>query len=134
MMIDAERGLGRPERGIELARGVDRSSGDDRWAVELAIALSGCRLDLGQPQQALDELQIPQLNPDVAFGYSPDLFDAYAVVLEDLGKQDEANVWSKRADVARRALHEVQSEGDEGVGEVYDTLDPELEIDDEERS
>ena len=123
MMIDCERGLGRPERGIELARGVDRTELGDQWAVELAIALSGCRLDMGQTEQALIELQIPQLKPDVAFSYSPDLFDAYAVVLEDLGRLDEAKLWGERASVAARALSEKQWGEKDNVGDIVDALD-----------
>ena len=126
MMVDAERGLGRPERGIELARGVSREGMPDQWAVELAIALSGCRLDLGQLDQALDELHIPQLDPTTAFSYSPDLFDAYAVVLEDLGRADEAALWSKRADVARKALDDRNVDDYGEVGDVFDTLDDSL--------
>jgi hypothetical protein len=122
MMIDAERGLGRPERGIELARGVDRSTMSDQWVVELAIALSGCRLDLGQTAKALEELQIPQLDPTVAFRYSPDLFDAYAIVLEDLGRADEAAVWGQRATVAAAALSEKTWRDNDGVGDIVDTL------------
>jgi hypothetical protein len=127
MMIDAERGLGRPERGVEQARGVDRGELGDQWAVELAIALSGCRLDMGQPEQALVELQIPQLKPDVAFSYSPDLFDAYAVVLEDLGRLDEAKLWGERATAAARALSEKQWRDRDDVGDIVDALDGEEE-------
>ena len=68
--------------------------------VELAIAMSGARLDLGQTQAALDELEIPQLDPSKAFSYSPALFDAYAVVLDELGRTDEAAEWGRRADLA----------------------------------
>jgi hypothetical protein len=133
MMVDCERGLGRPERGIELARGVDRTELGDQWAVELAIALSGCRLDLGQTEQALIELQIPQLKPDVAFSYSPDLFDAYAVVLEDLGRTDEAALWGERATRAARALSEKQWGEKDNVGDIVDALDGEEEAEVVER-
>jgi hypothetical protein len=134
MMVDCERGLGRPERGIELARGVDRTELGDQWAVELAIALSGCRLDLGQTEQALIELQIPQLKPDVAFSYSPDLFDAYAVVLEDLGRTDEAALWGERATRAARALSEKQWGEKDNVGDIVDALDGEEEAEVVERA
>ena len=104
MMVDCERGLGRPERALELAASVDTSTLDTPVRVELAIARSGARLDLGQAQRALLELQIPELDPNVAFSYSPALFDAYAVVLDDLGRHDEAATWGKRASVAAAAL------------------------------
>jgi hypothetical protein len=44
--------------------------------VELAIAMSGARLDLGQAAVALVELQIPQLDPTTAYSWSPMLFAA----------------------------------------------------------
>jgi hypothetical protein len=122
MMIDAERGLGRPERGIELAREVDRNSLPDAVQVELAIALSGCRMDLGQLDQALVELQIPQLDPKKAFSYSPDLFDAYAVVLADLGRAEEAAIWGERANTAWEALQAQQWDAQDDVGPIVDAL------------
>jgi hypothetical protein len=121
MMIDCERGLGRPQKGIELGRDVDRSALNDGVQVELAIALSGARLDLGQPERALLELDIPQRNPNRAYSYSPALFDAYAVVLAELGREDEAAEWGRRANVAADALAEAQ---DPGVLLVLDSEDP----------
>ncbi|MDO9590945.1 MAG: hypothetical protein Q7J04_07375, partial [Microcella sp.] len=84
--------------------------------VELAIAMSGARLDLGQTQAALDELEIAQLDPSTAFRYSPALFDAYAVVLDELGRTDEADTWGRRADLAAEALAAADAvEGDETI-------------------
>src|SRR5690606_38191534 len=74
MMVDCERGLGRPDRALELGRSVPRKGLPAEVLVELSIAMSGARLDLGQPEAALDELQIPQLDPNTAFSYSPALF------------------------------------------------------------
>jgi hypothetical protein len=54
--------------------------------VELAIAISGARLDLGQAAVALVELQIPQVDPTTAYSWSPRLFAAYGTVLEELGR------------------------------------------------
>ena len=50
--------------------------------------MSGARLDLGQTDAALAELEIPELDPTTAYSYSPALFDAYATVLEELGRDD----------------------------------------------
>ena len=119
MMVDCERGLGRPERGLELSHGVSVDELDIAVRVELAIARSGARLDMGHPDRALLELQIPELNPDVAYSCSPALFDAYAVVLEDLGREAEAATWGRRASVAAEALAEAS--GDEDV--VYVEID-----------
>jgi hypothetical protein len=104
MMVDSERGLGRPDRALELGRSVPRASLPVPVQVELAIAMSGARLDLGDAAAALRELEIPQLDPSTAFSYSPGLFDAYATVLEELGRQAEADEWFRRADIATAAL------------------------------
>jgi hypothetical protein len=104
LMVDSERGLGRPERALELGRSVPRASLPIDVQVELAIAMSGARLDLGQADAALLELQIPQLDPDTAYSWSPGLFDAYATVLEDLGRHREAATWFARSETAAAAL------------------------------
>ena len=124
MMVDCERGLGRPQKALELAHSVDPATLDTAVRVELAIARSGARLDLGQPDRALLELQIPELDPDVAYSYSPALFDAYAVVLEDLGRSEEAAVWGKRATIAAEALAEASGGTADDVIYIADVADP----------
>jgi hypothetical protein len=104
LMVDSERGVGRPDRALELGRSVPRDELPVPVQVELAIAMSGARLDQGNAEAALRELQIPQLDPDRAFEWSPGLFDAYATVLEELGRADEAAEWYERADRAAIAL------------------------------
>lgn len=104
LMVDSERGLGRPERALELGRSVDRETLPADVQATLAIAMSGARLDLGMSREALAELEIPQLDAGRAFGYSPPLFRAYAEVLEELGRDEEAALWRRRADVAEEAL------------------------------
>ena len=66
--------------------------------------MSGARLDLGQAERSLHELDIPELNPDRAFEWSPALFATRATVLEELGREDEAAEWRRRADIAEEAL------------------------------
>src|SRR6185437_16223863 len=63
LIADCERGLGRPERAIELARGPEAAqlTGDD--ADELRMVAAGARADLGQLEQALALLSSPQLDP-----------------------------------------------------------------------
>lgn len=122
LMVDSERGVGRPDRALELARSVPRADLPVPVQVELAIAMSGARLDLGQPDAALLELQIPQLDPDRAFEWSPALFDAYATVLEELGRADEAAEWYGRADRATAALQEAT---DPDGGDVIEIVEEE---------
>lgn len=104
LMVDSERGVGRPDRALEVGRAVDRAALPVDVRVELAIAMSGARLDLGQTERALQELDIPELDPDKAFSWSPALFAARATVLEELGRAEEASQWSRRAEIAAEAL------------------------------
>jgi hypothetical protein len=115
MMVDCERGLGRPEKALELAGDVTRSELSAPIAVELAIARSGARLDLGQVDLALQELEIPQLKPDVAYSYSPALFDSYATILSLMGREDDAATWGELANRAAEALVSTDEDEDEIV-------------------
>jgi len=126
LMVDSERGVGRPEKALELGRSVPRTSLPVPVQVELAIAMSGARLDLGQTEAALNELQIPQLDPNTAFSYSPALFESYGAVLEDLGRTAEAEEWFARADAAAEALEEAQD-----IDDTVMVVEEELEFDDE---
>ena len=115
MMVDCERGLGRPEKALELAGEVNRAELSAPIAVELAIARSGARLDLGQLELALQELEIPQLNPELAYSYSPALFDSYATILSLMGKEQEAERWGE---LANRAAEALESAGDDTDDEI----------------
>lgn len=122
LMVDSERGVGRPDRGLELGRSVNRATLPVAVRVELAIAMSGARLDMGEPQRALGELDIPELDPDRAFEWSPALFAARAAVLEELGRDDEADEWHRRAVVAANALDEASGGAADEVIEVEEIL------------
>lgn len=115
LMVDSERGVGRPDRALELGRSVERSTLSTAVRVELAIAMSGARLDLGDPLRALQELEIPEFDPDRAFDWSPSLFAARATVLEELGREDEAREWHRRAVIAAAALDEASGSGQDEV-------------------
>ena len=97
LIADCERGLGRPERAIDLARGADAAqlTGDD--ADELRIVAAGARADLGQLEQALTLLSTPQLDPNRTGTTAARLFYAYADTLLALGRNDEALQWFLRA-------------------------------------
>ncbi|WP_315073960.1 primosomal protein, partial [uncultured Microbacterium sp.] len=114
LMVDSERGIGRSDRALETGRAVDRSALETPVRVALAIAMSGARLDQGDLELALGELEIPELDPDRAFEWSPALFAARAAVLEDLGRTEEAEFWAHRAEVAAEALG-VDEAGDEEI-------------------
>lgn len=121
LMVEAERALGRPQKGLETGLEADTTALNAEQRAQLAIAMSGARLDLGQTQQALFELEIPELDPNRAYTYSPELFAAYAAVLEELGRDAEAQKWRHRAEIAEAALNERFAESDQlEVLEVYE--------------
>ena len=76
-MADCERGLGRPDRALDVARSEEANDLDAPGKVELAIVAAGARTDLGQLDAAVAELEIAQLDINRAFSYSPRLFRAY---------------------------------------------------------
>jgi len=59
VMADCERGLGRPERAIALAASPEADGLAEESAIELAIVVSGARLDLGETEAALAVLAAP---------------------------------------------------------------------------
>ncbi|WP_197381429.1 tetratricopeptide repeat protein [Mycolicibacterium mengxianglii] len=93
LIADCERGVGRPERAIELARSPEAMAltGDD--ADELRIVVAGARADLGQLEQALAVLASPPLDPSRSGQTAARLFYAYAEALLALGRTDEAVQW-----------------------------------------
>ncbi|MBT1002212.1 hypothetical protein KIH31_06320 [Paenarthrobacter sp. DKR-5] len=123
VMADCERGLGRPDRALDLARSEDAQDLDATGKVELAMVASGARSDLGDVQAAVAELEIPQLDINRAFSYSPRLFRAYAAALEAAGRADEAERWSRQAVVAENAL----GVGDFAEPEIIDLVGDEEE-------
>lgn len=93
LIADCERGLGRPERAIELARGEEAAQLSGDAADELRIVIAGARSDLGQLDQALALLSTPQLDPSRSGSMAARLFYAYADTLLALGRNDEALQW-----------------------------------------
>jgi tetratricopeptide (TPR) repeat protein len=100
LIADCERGVGRPERAIELARGPEAAelTGDD--ADELRIVLAGARADLGQLDQALATLSNPPIDPNRAGPTAARLCYAYADTLLALGRTADAVQWFLRAAAA----------------------------------
>ncbi|MCG7288386.1 hypothetical protein MHY85_20755, partial [Cellulomonas sp. ACRRI] len=56
VMADCERGLGRPERAIALAASPEAEDLDVTTRAELAMVVSGARLDMGDPDAAIAAL------------------------------------------------------------------------------
>ena len=131
LIVDSERGVGRPDRALEEGRSVDRATLPAAVRAQLAIAMSGARLDLGQPERALQELEIPEADPNRAFEWSPALFSARAAVLEELEREDEAAEWFRRAEIAADALDAAAGVADREVivVEEIDVIDDDGAVD-----
>ena len=95
MMADCERGLGRPERALELLR--EARSTDPEMRVEAAIVAAGARSDMGQHEAALVLLDIPEMTSLPVGSARARLEYAYANSLEALGRTDEAREWFAKA-------------------------------------
>jgi hypothetical protein len=95
LMVDCERGLGRPERALELASSPDADTLGADERVELLIVTSGIRRDLGQLDAAVVTLEVPALTGRVR-PYSPRLFYAYADALLARGDDERAREWFVR--------------------------------------
>ena len=93
VMADAERGLGRPEKALELGRSPEARELDEAGQIELAIVLAGARHDLGQHESAVAQLQ--RLNPSLESQglEQARLSYAYADALLATGEKAEAKRW-----------------------------------------
>ncbi|WP_193350608.1 hypothetical protein [Dietzia alimentaria] len=93
MMADCERGLDRPQRAIELARGDESRLLEGEDLVELRIVEAGARVDMEQLDAALVTLQDAGLDATATGESAARLDYAYAEVLLATGRTSEAAEW-----------------------------------------
>ncbi|WP_301201128.1 tetratricopeptide repeat protein, partial [Corynebacterium stationis] len=93
VMADCERGLGRPEKAIELGRSEEAQQVDAETAIELAIVVAGARQDLGQNDSAVVTLQRANPSKDAKGIPAMRLSYAYANALAEAGRKEEAKEW-----------------------------------------
>ncbi len=93
LIADCERGVGRPERALELARGDEAKALTGDAADELRIVTAGARADMGQLDQALAVLSTPAPDPKRVGVVAARLFYAYADILLALDRKPEAVQW-----------------------------------------
>lgn len=117
---DAERGLGRPEKAIEIINATDVSALDPSEAVELAIVASGARADLGEHETGLAVINEALAKVDQDDEYLlRRLLTVKVDRLRELGRFGEAE--------------EVEAQIPAEFDEV-DILDLEAEVEEEEKS
>ena len=71
IMADCERGLGRPERALALAQEPEAETLDAEAKIELAMVVSGARLDLGQADAAVAALSTPAVRAGTGLVVDP---------------------------------------------------------------
>lgn len=89
VMADCERGLGRPERALALAQEPEAASLDADAQIELAMVVSGARLDLGQVEAAVAALSTPAVRASRGV-LAVRVAQARAAALEAAGRTDDA--------------------------------------------
>ena len=100
VLADCERGLGRPERALELTSSKEGKTLDKAGQIELRIVEAGARRDLGEPEAALRALTISDLESKSTAPWVARLRYTYADTLAALNRLDEAATWFARAAVA----------------------------------
>jgi tetratricopeptide (TPR) repeat protein len=129
LMADSERALGRLDRALAIVHGPEVRRLDRATQIELRIVESGIRRDQGMPAAALLTLQVPELTDGKLYPWSARLRYAYADVLLEDGRVDEARSWFARAAAA-------DPDGETDAAERFDELDDvaieDLAEDDEE--
>ncbi len=120
LMADCERGLGRPERALDLAASPEAEGLSQEARLELTLVVAGARADLGEVDAALAAL-------DVAAGLTSAPGDdvrvslARADVLDTFGRESEATALRSTFTAAQVA----RADGTEDTSEVvvYDLAD-----------
>ncbi|MFD9795301.1 tetratricopeptide repeat protein [Streptomyces sp. NPDC059070] len=97
VMADCERGLGRPERALEMAGAPEVQKLDKAGQVEMRLVAAGARRDMGQLDAAIVTLQSPELASNSVQPWTPRLRYAYADALLAAGREDEAREWFAKA-------------------------------------
>lgn len=104
VQADCERGLGRARKAVELSESPEATQLRGAVRAELAMVVSGAHQDLGDQASALEVLEIPELDLNRAYSFSPRLYATYAEALSALGREDEARRWRAQIPVAEKAL------------------------------
>lgn len=103
-IADCERALGRVDKALETLRSDEAKALKGQPRAEAAMVEAGILLDASKNEEAVKALQIPTLDMNRAFIFSPRLFELYADALEAIGQAEEAAAWRARIPVAMEAL------------------------------
>lgn len=93
MVADCERGLGRPDKALDLIGETDLSRLSDEIRAECLMVVSGARGDLGQRDAAVAVLDNDLLRSRRKSIWSARYRLAYSDALAAVGRKDEAQRW-----------------------------------------
>ncbi|MFF0163363.1 hypothetical protein ACFYRY_38410 [Streptomyces sp. NPDC005263] len=97
VMADCERGLGRPEKALDMAGAAEVHKLDKAGQVEMRLVAAGARRDMGQLDAAIVTLQSPELASHSVQPWTARLRYAYADALLAAEREDEAREWFAKA-------------------------------------
>ncbi|WP_431039065.1 tetratricopeptide repeat protein [Streptomyces sp. P6-2-1] len=97
VIADCERGLGRPEKALEMAGAPEVQKLDKAGQVEMRLVAAGARRDLGQLDAAIVTLQSPELASHGVHPWTARLRYAYADALLAADRTEEAREWFAKA-------------------------------------
>ncbi|MGW2720584.1 hypothetical protein [Streptomyces sp. NPDC001492] len=97
VMADCERGLGRPEKALDMAGAPEVQKLDKAGQVEMRLVAAGARRDMGQLEAAIVTLQSPELASSSVQPWTARLRYAYADALLAAGREGEAREWFAKA-------------------------------------
>ncbi|WP_234477606.1 hypothetical protein [Streptomyces sp. MBT65] len=97
VMADCERGLGRPEKALEMAGAPEVHKLDKAGQVEMRLVAAGARRDMDQLDAAIVTLQSPELASNTVQPWTARLRYAYADALLAAGREGEAREWFAKA-------------------------------------
>jgi tetratricopeptide (TPR) repeat protein len=97
VMADCERGLGRPEKALEMAGAAEVHKLDKAGQVEMRLVAAGARRDMDQLDAAIVTLQSPELASNTVQPWTARLRYAYADALLAAGREAEAREWFAKA-------------------------------------
>lgn len=97
VMADCERGLGRPEKALDMAGAPEVHKLDKAGQVEMRLVAAGARRDMGQLEAAIVTLQSPELASHSVQPWTARLRYAYADALLAAEREGEAREWFAKA-------------------------------------
>lgn len=114
LLADCERGLGRPDRALQVAAEPASAQLGASDRIELSIVVAGARRDLKQFDAALGALDSPAMRTGAVTEPVLRLRYAYADTLAAAGRREEAHQWFAR--VAREDLDQTTDAADRAAG------------------